>query len=84
MPDVAEIRRRAVEFEAVTWRYGNVVSAGRSFDRLVVWARGLDAAGRRSHAAGAWYANDPLKLGAVNVVQVERGERSGWCEEADV
>ena len=79
-PDVAEMRRRAVESEAYIWLYGDTARAERMFDQSLEWSRKLDAAGRRYWAAGYWHSNEGLKLAAIHVAQIEAGERTGWRE----
>ena len=78
--DVAEMRARAIESEAEIWLYGDVARAERMFDKSLEWSRKLDAAGRRYWSAGYWHSNELLKLAAINVAQIEAGERTGWRE----
>ena len=66
--------RRAIEFEAETWLYGNVESARRSYDKTREWARILTPQQRYSHSWGAWYANQGLTRAAISEVQGERGD----------
>jgi hypothetical protein len=79
--DIAAMRERAIESEATTWLHGDTERAARMFDRSAEWARKLDTAGRRYHAAGAWYANQITQLTAINIVQIGLGERPGFTEE---
>jgi hypothetical protein len=68
------LARHAIETEARIWRYGNVESAARSYDKSRAWARELTPDLRRFHAWGAWHANQGLTLAAIREVMRERGE----------
>jgi hypothetical protein len=67
----SEAAERAIRSEAEIWRYGNVESARRSYDRHVEWARKLTADQRELHKWGAWHANDLLMMAAIGQVQRE-------------
>ena len=66
--------RRAIESEAEIWRYGDVESARRSYDKTREWARILTPQQRWSHGWGAWYANQLLTHAAIAEVKAERGD----------
>jgi hypothetical protein len=76
--DLADIRQRAIRFEAETWLYGDTEAAARMWDKAVEFARRQDADGRRYWSAGYWHSNELLKRAAITVVQIELGEPAGW------
>ncbi|MFE4606674.1 hypothetical protein ACFRKE_38075 [Kitasatospora indigofera] len=64
----------AIRSEAHTWFRNHVEPAADMYDSQAAWARLLTPEQRRSHSAGAWYANQPLKRAAIGEVQRELGD----------
>lgn len=77
-----EQARGAIESEARIWRYGDVESARRSYDKSRAWARVLTPEQRKYHAWGEWYANGGLTLAAIQEVMRDLGESMHDATEA--
>ena len=81
----SESARHAIEFEAEVWLYGDVARAARIYDQAVAWGRKLSPGNLELHAAGAWQANQLLKLAALCEVRARRAykaERARFYRES--